>query len=82
MLPGRPTSPLFPDKRVWLAVLFSLFFHGSLLHLGGNMLFLWVFGNNIEDHLGAVRYLAFYLASGVVATAGPRGRCSPTRSRP
>ena len=63
-----PEEPLFPDKRVWLAVLFSLFFHGSLLHLGGNMLFLWIFGNNIEDHLGPVRYLAFYLASGVVAT--------------
>jgi membrane associated rhomboid family serine protease len=63
-----PDEPVFPDKRVWLAVIYSLFFHGSLLHLGGNMLFLWVFGNNIEDHLGAVRYLAFYLASGVVAT--------------
>ena len=63
-----PDAPIFPDKRVWLAVIFSLFFHGSLLHLGGNMLFLWIFGNNIEDHLGPVRYLAFYLVSGVVAT--------------
>ncbi len=67
----RDTSgpPVFPDKRVWLAVLLSMFFHGSLVHLGGNMLFLWVFGNNIEDHLGPLRYLAFYLVAGIVATA-------------
>ena len=65
----EPDAPLFPDKGVWLAVLYSLFFHGSLLHLGGNLLFLWIFGNNIEDHLGPLRYLVFYLASGVVATA-------------
>jgi membrane associated rhomboid family serine protease len=64
----RGGTPEFPDKQVWLAVLFSMFFHGSLLHLGGNMLFLWVFGNNIEDHLGAARYLVFYLLAGVVAT--------------
>ncbi|RMH76163.1 MAG: rhomboid family intramembrane serine protease, partial [Actinomyces sp.] len=41
--------------------------HGSWLHLGGNMLFLWVFGNNVEDHLGHLRYLVFYLAAGAVA---------------
>jgi membrane associated rhomboid family serine protease len=61
--------PAFPDKNVWLAALVSMFLHGSLLHLGGNMLFLWVFGNNIEDRLGAVRYLAFYLGGGIIATA-------------
>ncbi len=60
--------PIFPGKQVWLAMVFSMFFHGGLLHLGGNMLFLWVFGNNIEDHLGPVRYLVFYLIAGVVAT--------------
>lgn len=65
---SRPDEPIFPDKSVWLAVVFSMFLHGSLLHLGGNMLYLWVFGNNIEDHLGHVKYVAFYLASGVVAT--------------
>jgi membrane associated rhomboid family serine protease len=65
--PGRG-DPVFPDKQVWLAMLFSMFFHGSLIHLGGNLLFLWVFGNNIEDHLGALRYLIFYLIGGVVAT--------------
>lgn len=61
-------NPIFPDKQVWLAMLFSMFFHGSVLHLGGNLLFLWVFGNNIEDHLGPLRYLAFYLIGGIVAT--------------
>ena len=43
---------VFPDKNVYLAVLFSLFLHGSILHVLGNMLFLWVFGNNVEDRLG------------------------------
>jgi membrane associated rhomboid family serine protease len=64
----RPHSPeLFRDKNVWLAVVTSIFLHGSVLHLAGNMLFLWVFGNNIEDHLGHVPYLLFYLAGGIVA---------------
>jgi rhomboid family protein len=45
----------------------SMFLHGGLLHLGGNMLFLWVFGPNVEDVLGRVRFLGFYLASGVAA---------------
>ena len=65
-LPEGP--PAFPDKNVLLAALVSMFLHGSLIHLGGNMLFLWVFGNNIEDRLGRVRYLAFYLAGGIAAT--------------
>jgi membrane associated rhomboid family serine protease len=59
-----------PGKNVWLAVITSMFLHGSLLHIGGNMLFLWVFGNNIEDTLGKVGFLLFYLAGGVVATLG------------
>jgi membrane associated rhomboid family serine protease len=45
-----------------------MFLHGSWLHIGGNMLFLWVFGNNIEDRMGPLPYLVFYLAAGVVAT--------------
>ena len=47
----------------------SMFMHGSLLHLGGNMLFLWIFGNNVEDSMGPVKYLAFYLLAGIVAGA-------------
>jgi|SRR5579863_998973 len=51
----------------WMTVFTSMFLHGGWLHLGGNMLFLWIFGNNIEDVLGHVRYLLLYLASGAVA---------------
>ncbi len=47
----------------------SMFIHANLLHLGGNLLYLWIFGNNIEDHLGHLRFLAFYLFAGVVGTA-------------
>ena len=47
----------------------SMFMHGSWLHLLGNMLFLWIFGNNVEDALGKLRYLLFYLAGGFAATA-------------
>jgi membrane associated rhomboid family serine protease len=65
---GLADQPVFPNKQVDLAVLYSMFLHGSLLHIGGNMLFLWVFGNNIEDKMGPVPYAIFYLLSGVVAT--------------
>jgi membrane associated rhomboid family serine protease len=47
----------------------SMFMHGSLLHLGGNMLFLWIFGNNIEDSMGRVKFVLFYLLGGVAAMA-------------
>jgi membrane associated rhomboid family serine protease len=66
---SQPGEPFFPNKNIWLAVLYSMFLHGSLLHIGGNMLFLWIFGNNVEDRFGHLPYLAFYLLSGVVATA-------------
>ena len=53
----------------WPVTLFtSMFMHGDWLHLGGNMLFLWIFGNNVEDSMGRVRYLLFYLAAGIAAT--------------
>jgi membrane associated rhomboid family serine protease len=51
-----------------LTALTSMFMHGGWEHLLGNMLFLWIFGNNIEDALGHVRYLVFYLAGGLAAT--------------
>jgi membrane associated rhomboid family serine protease len=57
----------FPDKNVFLSVVVSMFLHGSWLHLLGNMLFLWVFGNNIEERLGPVGYAFFYLVAGVAA---------------
>jgi membrane associated rhomboid family serine protease len=49
------------------SVLFSAFLHANLLHLGGNMLFLWIFGNNVEDYFGPIKYLLFYLAGGLAA---------------
>jgi membrane associated rhomboid family serine protease len=63
-----PNVPLFPDKNVYLAIIVSMFLHANLLHLLGNMLFLWIFGNNVEDHLGPVGYTLFYFAAGVIAT--------------
>jgi membrane associated rhomboid family serine protease len=65
-----PGSSLFPHKLVHLAVVSSMFLHGGLAHLGFNMLFLWIFGNNIEDRLGHVLFFGFYVAGGIVATAG------------
>jgi len=53
---------------VYITLLTSLFMHGSLMHLLGNMLFLWIFGDNVEDYLGHGRYLAFYLVCGVLAS--------------
>ena len=53
---------------VYLTLLVSMFMHGSIMHLLGNMLFLWIFGDNIEDDLGHGRYTAFYLAMGVMAS--------------
>ena len=47
-----------------------MFMHGGLLHLGGNMLFLWIFGNNVEDSMGPVKFVIFYLLGGLAATAG------------
>ena len=61
---GEAPSGLAPT---WLTLLTSMFMHGGLLHLGGNMLFLWVFGNNIEDSMGRPRFVAFYLLGGLAA---------------
>lgn len=57
-----------PRKNVLLSILTSLFLHGGIAHLAFNMLFLWVFGNNVEDRLGRAAFIAFYLATGVIAT--------------
>ena len=53
-----------------LTLVTALFLHAGLLHIGGNMLFLWVFGDNVEDQLGHLTYLAFYLISGMIASIG------------
>src|SRR5215472_1330831 len=62
-----------PDLAVlppWATIFTSMFLHSGWLHIAGNMLFLWIFGNNIEDVLGHGRYLALYLLSGVAAAMG------------
>lgn len=58
----RPDAPSVAD------LFFSLFLHAGFLHLAGNMLFLWIYGDNVEHHLGGVRYLLAYLGTGAVAT--------------
>ena len=52
------------------SLIFSAFLHGNLLHIGGNMLFLWIFGNNVEEAFGTFGYVAMYLLTGLIATAG------------
>jgi membrane associated rhomboid family serine protease len=51
----------------WLTIFTSMFMHGGLMHFGGNMLFLYIFGNNIEDALGHVKFVVFYLVCGIIA---------------
>jgi membrane associated rhomboid family serine protease len=59
---------LGPTPFVYLTLLTSMFMHGSIMHLGGNMLFLWIFGDNLESRMGSLRYLAFYMLGGLAAT--------------
>jgi membrane associated rhomboid family serine protease len=67
-----PPRRLPPQGRVpfpiWLTIITSMFLHGSPLHLAGNMLYLWIFGDNVEEVLGTVRYVIVYLACGVMGT--------------
>lgn len=56
-------------KSWWQSVFVAMFLHGSPLHIGGNMLFLWVFGNNVEDRIGFLGYVVFYLLGGLAAAA-------------
>ncbi|HEV2061187.1 MAG TPA: rhomboid family intramembrane serine protease [Solirubrobacteraceae bacterium] len=59
-----------PQPPTILTIFTSMFMHGGILHLGGNMLFLWIFGNNVEDSMGRAKFLAFYLLGGVAALFG------------
>ena len=63
---GRDLPPLIPFP-FWATLLTSMFLHGGWMHLGGNMLYLWIFGDNIERAMGTARFLGFYLICGVVA---------------
>ena len=62
------TAPGGPPTVVTLFT--SMFMHGSILHIGGNMLFLWIFGNNVEDSMGPVKFIVFYVLGGLAADAG------------
>lgn len=64
LIPGLEATPL----SVYLTLFTSMFMHGGIAHIAGNMLFLWIFGDNIEDRLGHVRYVIFYLVCGVIAS--------------
>jgi len=57
------------DAPTYLTPFTAMFMHGGLLHLGGNMLFLWIFGNNVEDAMGRVKFVLFYLLGGLAAFA-------------
>jgi len=59
-------APLYPPNLIRIVI--SMFLHGGWLHLGGNMLYLWIFGDNIEDRLGHFKYVIFYLLCGFMAT--------------
>jgi membrane associated rhomboid family serine protease len=65
-----PCIQVGPHLSWWEGAFSSMFMHGSWAHILGNMLFLWIFGNNVEDALGRLRFLFFYLGAGLVATAG------------
>lgn len=62
-IPGLERTPI----PVWLTLLTSMFMHGGIMHLLGNMLYLWIFGDNIEDEMGHGKYLGFYLLCGLLA---------------
>ncbi|MGW7382885.1 rhomboid family intramembrane serine protease [Streptomyces sp. NPDC054794] len=68
--PGCVVAPAGYDKSPELSVFTAMFLHGSWLHLLGNMLFLLIFGNNVEDRMGHVRYLLFYVVCGYAAGYG------------
>ena len=77
MIPARVTQ-----MGEYTGVFTSMFLHGGLMHLAGNMLFLWIFGDNLEDRMGHLPYLGFYVASGVAAAlaqiVGGPGSMVPT----
>ena len=62
-IPAENTAP------TWATVFTAMFMHASILHIGGNMLFLWIFGNNVEDAMGPIKFIFFYLLGGIAALA-------------
>ena len=68
-------------RQIWLSLLTCMFLHGSWMHLLGNMWFLWLFGNNVEDRLGPLLYLVLYLVGGLIAS-GVHWRVDPASTMP
>jgi membrane associated rhomboid family serine protease len=66
---GPCLGPAIHHHELVETVFSSMFMHGGIVHIAGNMLFLWIFGNNVEDALGRVRFLLWYLLAGIAATA-------------
>ena len=64
---GYAESTKLDSPPWWVTVFTSMFMHGGILHIAFNMLFLWIFGNNVEDSMGRPRFIAFYLLAGIVA---------------
>jgi membrane associated rhomboid family serine protease len=62
-----PSSTKLDSPPWWVTIFTSMFMHGGILHIAFNMLFLWIFGNNVEDSMGRPRFLLFYLLAGIVA---------------
>lgn len=60
-------NPAISPLPAWMTIFTSMFLHGGWMHLGSNMLYLWIFGDNVEASMGKVRYLVFYLACGAIA---------------
>lgn len=64
LIPGLQPTPF----SVYLTLILSMFMHGGIAHIAGNMLFLWIFGDNVEHRMGHLRYLIFYLVTGIIAS--------------
>jgi membrane associated rhomboid family serine protease len=78
VIPREVTDPDFDlqaqgcqtfEASPWVTLFTSMFMHGGLIHLGGNMLFLWIFGNNVEDSMGPLKFIVFYVLGGLAADA-------------
>jgi membrane associated rhomboid family serine protease len=65
---GLPQEPIGLGLPVYITLLTSMFMHGGWLHIGGNMLFLFIFGDNVEDNMGSLKYAVFYLLCGFIAS--------------
>ena len=75
------TAPVYGIPWPWFTLITSMFLHGGFLHLGGNMLYLWIFGNNVEDAMGHGRFLGFYFICGIVAALS-EGLANPHSALP